>query len=65
MPPDVSGDEDGPRPQPKSAAPLDSLGIAELQNYIAKLRAEILRAEAAIARKQDHRNAADSFFRRP
>lgn len=45
--------------------PLDPLGVAELQGYIAELRAEIVRAEAAIARKQDHRSAADSFFRRP
>ncbi len=66
MLPGESGDEDGPRPQPRLAAPpLDPLGVAELQGYIAELRAEIARAEAAIARKQDHRNAADSFFRRP
>jgi len=44
---------------------LDSLGVEELQDYILELRAEISRVEADIARKQTHRNAADSFFRRP
>jgi len=37
--------------------------VAELQAYIAELRLEIARAEAAILKKQDHRTAADSFFR--
>lgn len=66
MLPKGNEDEDSLRPQPKLAAPaLDPLGVAELQAYIAELRTEIARAEAAIARKQDHRSAADSFFRRP
>lgn len=45
--------------------PLDRLGVAELEAYIRDLRTEIARAEAEIARKQDHRSAADSVFRRP
>jgi uncharacterized small protein (DUF1192 family) len=44
---------------------LDSLGIAEMRDYIDELRAEILRVEADIGRKQGHRSAADAFFRRP
>jgi uncharacterized small protein (DUF1192 family) len=44
---------------------LDSLGIEEMRAYIDELRAEILRVEADIARKQGHRSAADAFFRRP
>ncbi len=47
------------------ATPLDRLGVAELQSYIAELREEVARAEAEIARKQGHRAAADSVFRRP
>lgn len=59
-------DEDAPRPKiGLQTPPLDPLGVAELHAYIAKLRTEIDRAEAAIARKQDHRAAADSFFRKP
>ncbi len=45
--------------------PLDALGVRELQNYIAELQAEIARADAMIARKQDHRMAADIVFRKP
>jgi uncharacterized small protein (DUF1192 family) len=44
---------------------LDNLGIAEMRDYIDELRAEILRVEADIGRKQSHRSAADAFFRRP
>jgi uncharacterized small protein (DUF1192 family) len=44
---------------------LDSLGIAELENYIGELRTEISRAEAEIQRKQGHRSTADALFRRP
>lgn len=59
-------DEDLPRPLTKIATPpLDPLGVAELHAYIAEFRAEIARADAAIARKQNHRSAAESFFRLP
>ena len=43
---------------------LDTLGIDELRDYIAELRAEIARVEDDIERKQGHRSAADAFFRR-
>ena len=44
---------------------LDTLGIEELRDYIAELKAEIESVEADIERKQGHRSAADAFFRRP
>lgn len=57
-------EEDLPTPSPRLTAPsLERMGLAELQVYIAGLRAEIARAEQEIARKQDHRSAADSVFR--
>jgi uncharacterized small protein (DUF1192 family) len=43
---------------------LDTLGVEEMQDYVAELREEIARVEADIARKQSHRSAADSFFRK-
>ena len=50
-------------PQPVSApVPLDRMGVAELERYIAGLRAEIARAESHIAAKQSHRSAADDLF---
>ena len=41
------------------------MGVDELRAYIADLRAEIARAEAEIGRKQGHRTAAESVFRKP
>lgn len=59
-------EEELPRPKARLVTPpLDPLGVAELQTYIDELRQEIMRAENEITRKQDHRSAADSVFRRP
>ena len=44
---------------------LDSLGIEELRSYIDELRTEFARVEADIGRKNNHRSAADAFFKRP
>lgn len=60
-------DEEQPKPAASRVVklPLEPLGVAELQEYISELRAEIARAEAAIEGKQSHRGVADSFFRKP
>ncbi len=61
-------DEDGAeprRPARLTRLVLDSLGVEELNAYIAELREEIARVEADIARKRSHRSAADAFFRSP
>lgn len=42
---------------------LDRMGVAELERYIAELQGEIARAEAQIAAKRGHRNAADTLFK--
>ena len=52
-----------PKPRRVVPMPLEPLGVGELGDYIAELKSEISRAEAAIARKQDHKGIADSFFR--
>jgi uncharacterized small protein (DUF1192 family) len=59
-------DEEDLLPQKKKAPPkpLDSLGVAELEAYIAELEAEIRRARAAIAARQAHKGDADRFFRK-
>ena len=49
------------RPKPKD---LEVMSIEALTEYIAGLRTEIERAEAAIDAKQSHRAAADSVFKR-
>lgn len=48
------------KPKPKDLAPL---GVAELQDYISELKAEILRAEAEIAKRGSHKSAAEAIFR--
>jgi uncharacterized small protein (DUF1192 family) len=59
-------DEEELLPGKKPAPPKDLslLGITELENYIAGLRAEIARAEAEIAEKRKHRGGAEALFRR-
>lgn len=58
-------EDEAPRPKTQLARPpLDALGLAELETYIAELRGEIARAEQEITRKQGHRAAADSVFKR-
>ncbi len=55
--------------EPRKAKPvpkdLSILGVAELQDYIAGLEAEIARARAAIAAKEVQKNAAEAFFKKP
>jgi uncharacterized small protein (DUF1192 family) len=59
-------DEDDLLPGKKPAPPKDLslLGIAELEDYIAGLQAEIARAEAEIAGKRKHRGGAEALFKR-
>ncbi len=60
----IPGDDDQPRQKQRfTPLPLDALGVAELEIYIAELRGEIARVEADIARKQNFRSAADGFFK--
>ena len=57
-------DELAPPPVKKAAqVDLAPMSVAELNSYIAGLEAEIVRAKAAIAAKDAHRNAAAAFFK--
>ncbi len=60
-------DADDLEPSKKKPAPKDLtvMSVAELQQYIATLEAEIERARAAIAAKDVQRSAAESLFKRP
>jgi uncharacterized small protein (DUF1192 family) len=49
------------KPQPKD---LSRLGVAELEEYIAELEAEIVRARAEIAHRLGQRQGAEALFRR-
>lgn len=53
-----------PQRQPPKPKDLTLLGIAELEEYIARLEAEIGRARAEIAVKQRQRSGAEALFKR-
>lgn len=57
-------DEELPGKKPAAVKNLEPLSVDELTAYIADLKAEILRVEADIAKKQAHKSAADSFFKK-
>ncbi len=63
----INSEEDLPKPARTLLAPppLDSLGVAELNAYIADLQAEIARVRAKIAAKDAHKEAAAAFFKKP
>ena len=50
-----------PKPAPKN---LDEMSIEALQEYIEELQGEISRAQEMIAKKEEARTDADSFFRK-
>lgn len=59
---------DEPRPKKGlrvEAQRFDGCDVEEMREYIAALREEIGRAEAAIASRQAVHSAAESFFRKP
>ena len=61
----VIDDEDLiPRNQPRKPKDLTLLGIAELEEYIAVLEAEIARARAEISAKRKQRSGAEMLFKR-
>ena len=43
---------------------LDPMAVEELREYIATLKAEIVRVEEKIKAKQSHASAAASFFKK-
>ena len=53
-----------PQRQPPKPKDLTLLGIAELEEYIAGLEAEVARARAEIAQKQKQRSGAEALFKR-
>jgi uncharacterized small protein (DUF1192 family) len=53
-----------PRRQPPKPKDLTLLGIAELEEYIGGLEAEIARARTEIAAKQKQRSGAEALFKR-
>lgn len=57
-------DDDLPAKKPAQKRNLEPMSIDELKEYIDGLKAEISRAEDEIRRKEVHKSAADSFFKK-
>ena len=53
-----------PRTKRQKPKDLEVMSVEALNEYIAGLEAEIERARAEIAKKQDSRTAAESVFRK-
>ncbi len=53
-----------PQRQPAKPKDLTLLGIAELEEYIARLEGEIARARAERTAKQKQRTGAEALFKR-
>ncbi len=51
-----------PRKKPLVKKDLERMSIGDLKEYIDELKAEIARAEAAIAKKNKARSGAERFF---
>lgn len=60
---DDDDDKSGSRPPTVMPADLSALSIAELEEGIRRLEAEIGRLKAGIAAKKDVRGGADALFR--
>jgi uncharacterized small protein (DUF1192 family) len=60
----MDSDDLEPRNKPQPLKNLDPMSIEELNDYIAALEGEILRAREAIGRKQAVRAGAEAFFKR-
>ncbi len=62
----MARDDDEPVAKPITLLPRDltPLSVDELLRRIGELEAEIARARAAIAAKQDHRSGAEALFKR-
>ncbi|MBR0649720.1 DUF1192 domain-containing protein [Roseomonas terrae] len=61
----LTDDDSEPRRRQVLEKPrFDGWDVSQLQDYIAELKAEIARAEAAIGARQGHRAAAEAFFRK-
>lgn len=53
-----------PRRQPAKPKDLTLMGVAELEEYIAALDAEIARARREIAARHQQRSGAEALFKR-
>lgn len=56
-------DDLDPKKKPSKLKNLEPMSVDELLEYVETLKAEIVRAEADIAKKKAYSQAASSFFK--
>lgn len=56
-------DDSDPKTKKPKLRILDQLSVPELKDYLQQLKAEILRVETDIQKKEKHKAAADALFR--
>ncbi len=57
-------DDDIPAKKPAPVKNLEPMSIDELNAYIGAMQVEIERVRAEIVKKEAHKSAADSFFKK-
>lgn len=57
-------EDDRPQNAPKPKRNLDPMSIEELNGYIAEMQEEIERVRAEISKKEAHRAGVDSVFKK-
>ena len=56
--------DDLPQNMPKPKRDLDPMSIEELNDYIAEMQEEIERVRAEIAKKEAHRSGVEALFKK-
>lgn len=59
----IFDDETDPKTKKQKPRALDNLSVPELNDYIIQLKAEIVRVEADIQKKEKHKAAAAALFK--
>lgn len=59
----ITDDDTDPKTRRAKPRLLDNMSVADLKEYVQQLQAEIMRAEAEIAKKEKHKNAVDAVFK--
>lgn len=56
-------DDLDPKKKKPQIKPLDGMSVPELNAYLSQLKEEQTRVEAEIAKKENYKSRADSFFK--
>lgn len=56
-------DDLDPKKKPQKLKDLSTMSVDELMEYVERMKAEIIRTEAEIAKKKAYASAASSFFK--